>query len=273
MKWAFKIFFIFTTFCCKTVHAQEFQAQAFYVSKQDMNKSVFFDTSKMTNDGKDKIAAALRKMGEKSFVLNFDTQVSIYQEEGKLDGPNGNNTSSSDDKLYKDIKNKVRMEEKELLSKAFLIVDKLEKFDWNVGTKTKKIGGYTCINATLTIKVSKGDLANFEEQKKFEEKNKTDFYKPKPPKDTEISAWFCPDIPISQGPDKYWGLPGLIFEVNDGTTILLCNKIVVNPKNKLKLQKLSKGKVVNQKQFDKIETDKYNQMKDKNGAIHLDAGN
>ncbi len=30
-------------------------------------------------------------------------------------------------------------------------------------------------------------------------------------------AWFCPDIPISDGPYKFWGLPGLIVLIRDTT--------------------------------------------------------
>ncbi len=30
-------------------------------------------------------------------------------------------------------------------------------------------------------------------------------------------AWFCPDIPISDGPYKFWGLPGLIVQIRDST--------------------------------------------------------
>ena len=34
------------------------------------------------------------------------------------------------------------------------------------------------------------------------------------PKTIEVTAWYTPEIPINQGPADYWGLPGLILEVN-----------------------------------------------------------
>lgn len=33
----------------------------------------------------------------------------------------------------------------------------------------------------------------------------------------EVIAWFCPDIPISGGPKRYYGLPGLILKIEDGS--------------------------------------------------------
>jgi GLPGLI family protein len=51
-----------------------------------------------------------------------------------------------------------------------------------------------------------------------------------------------PEIPVSQGPEGYWGLPGLILEVNDGKTVLLCSKVVLNPKVKAEIKAPSKGR-------------------------------
>ena len=53
---------------------------------------------------------------------------------------------------------------------------------------------------------------------------------------SDIVAWYSPQIPISQGPLEYWGLPGLILEVNVGNTTILCSKIVMNPDEKSKIK-------------------------------------
>ncbi len=34
------------------------------------------------------------------------------------------------------------------------------------------------------------------------------------PKQIEVVAWYTPQIPVSNGPGEYWGLPGLILEIN-----------------------------------------------------------
>ena len=72
------------------------------------------------------------------------------------------------------------------------------------------------------------------------------------------------DIPVNQGPEGYWGLPGLILEVNDGKTIILCSKIVINPKEKTEIKAPNNGKVVTQKEYDDIVTKKMEEMMEMN---------
>ncbi|SUX45710.1 GLPGLI family protein [Chryseobacterium indoltheticum] len=60
-----------------------------------------------------------------------------------------------------------------------------KKIDWKINVETKQIAGYTCQKAT-------GQYNNR-------------FY----------TAWFTKEIPISEGPYTFKGLPGLILEVYD----------------------------------------------------------
>jgi GLPGLI family protein len=46
---------------------------------------------------------------------------------------------------------------------------------------------------------------------------------------------------VNQGPENYWGLPGLILEINDSKTVILCSKIVLNPKEKTVIKAPVKG--------------------------------
>lgn len=57
-----------------------------------------------------------------------------------------------------------------------------------------------------------------------------------------MTAWYTPEIPVNQGPENYWGLPGLILEINDGTTTILCSKIVLNAKEKVEIKPSKKEK-------------------------------
>ena len=84
------------------------------------------------------------------------------------------------------------------------------------------------------------------------------------PKEQTITAWYTPEIPVNQGPEGYWGLPGLILEVNDGRTVILCSKVVLNPKEKAAIKPATNGKVVTQKGFDETMMQKMEEMREMN---------
>ena len=86
------------------------------------------------------------------------------------------------------------------------------------------------------------------------------------PKENTITAWYCPEIPVNQGPENYWGLPGLILEVNDGKTVILCSKLVLNSKEKVEIKPASKGKVVTQKEYDETVKKKMEEMREMNSG-------
>ena len=163
-----------------------------------------------------------------------------------------------------------------LITEEFLVKDTLPKLEWKLEGETKQIGSYMCFKATAVRPVSQSDFRNYrrkpEDDKKVdstevkkEESKTTNFTDGwEMPKEVVVTAWYTPDIPINQGPDKYWGLPGLILEVNDGKTIVLCSKIVMNTKEKKEIKAPSKGKVVTQAEYDKIVTEKMAEMREMN---------
>ena len=72
-------------------------------------------------------------------------------------------------------------------------------------------------------------------------------------------------MPISQGPLEYWGLPGLILEVNVGNTTMLCSKIVMNPDEKLKIEAPQKGKEATKQEYKAIISGKMIEMRNNRG--------
>jgi GLPGLI family protein len=81
-------------------------------------------------------------------------------------------------------------------------------------------------------------------------------------------------VPVSNGPDNYQGLPGLILEVNDGKTTIVCTEIILNPSQKITIEEPKKGKVVSQKKFIKIEKQKSDELMEKfKGRNGVDLGN
>lgn len=286
------------------IQAQEFQGMAVYESKTSTSdfKTRMEGNKEMTPDMQKMIEERMKKMFEKTFILNFNKSASIYKEEEKLDAPGqgggGMRMMSSmmggGGTNYKNVKQKTYSVDKEFMGKEFLIKDSLPNYAWKMGSETRLIGGYTCFKATAVRPVSQSDFRNFRPKKEKEEPKKEDVKvvakddnAPKKtnfmedfelPKEITITAWYSPEIPINQGPENYWGLPGLILEVNDGKTIILCSKIVLNSKEKAEIKEPTNGKVISQKEYDETVVKKMeefrqmNQGKRGNGEIQIRMG-
>lgn len=88
-------------------------------------------------------------------------------------------------RIYKNYPQKEQLRHIETLWKTFYYDETLEKPQWKMGAGRKEIEGYTCGQAICS----------------FRGRNWT--------------AWYTTAIPISDGPWKLWGLPGLILEAYD----------------------------------------------------------
>ena len=268
---------------------KDFQGLAVYESKTSTSdfKKRFEGNKEMTPDMQKMIEERMKKMFEKTFILNFDKQASIYKEEEKLDSPGqgggGMRVMSSfmggGGTYYKNVKDRNYTVDKEFMGKEFLIKDSLVTYNWVMESESRQIGGYTCYKATTVIPASKTDFRNFrpkrEEVKKKEinsDSTKTEIKEKKTnfmedielPKEITVTAWYTPEIPVNQGPEGYWGLPGLILEVNDGKTIILCSKVVLNPKDKVEIKASNNGKAISQKDYDETVTKKMEEFRQMN---------
>lgn len=270
---------------------KDFQGMAVYESKTSMSDfSAAMNGKEITPDMKKMIEERMKSMFEKTFILNFDRSASIYKEEEKLETP-GDPMGGGGRRMvasfmggggtyYKNVKEKRYAVDKEFLGKEFLVKDSLPKLDWKMEGETKQIGGYTCYKATAVRPASTSDFRNFrfkgkpedkKEGEKKEEKadaakttNFTDQFEM--PKEIILTAWYTPDIPVNQGPADYWGLPGLILEISDGKTVILCSKVVLNPKEKATIAEPKNGKVVTQAEYDEIVQKKMQEMQDTGGG-------
>ncbi len=251
-------------------HAQEFQGRAIYISKSLNN--VVFDTKAMSDEKAKELNEKINKMFEKIFVLNFNKTESTYQQEQKLQklGTRGSTSASElEGELYKNSRTKQYLKAEEFANKNYIITDALKNYNWDITQESKTIGGYTCYKAISIIKVTKKELQEFEAEKVKKNKNKTSFFNLEKPKDEIITVWYNPEIPVSHGPNKYWGLPGLIMEVNEKNLIILCSKVVLNPKDKKNIKAPKSGKIISQNAYDLMEEKQYDKLKDENGSIHI----
>jgi len=272
------------------VQAQNFQGMAVYESKTSTTEFTkgLSGNKDITPEMQKQIEERMKKMFEKTFILNFDKSASIYKEEEKLDAPGeqgGRRMMASmmggGGTHYKNVKDKQFIVDREFFGKEFLIKDSLPKYDWKMEGESKQIGNYTCFKATAVVKVNESDFRNFRfrnrNKKETEAKKETvkDTTKTKKTNFTEdwemlkentITAWYCPEIPVNQGPENYWGLPGLILEVNDGKTVMLCTKIIMNTKEKVEIKPATKGKEVTQTEYNDIVKKKMEEIQEMNSG-------
>ena len=286
------ILLLFTLLFATNIKAQDFQGQAYYFSKTTMDMSRWDRGGKMSEAQKKQMEARMKPWLEKTYILTFNKEESIFKEDEKLEGGPGGRAPSmwgssfSAGLQYKNIKEKIFLQDQEFFGKQFLITEQMTPYAWKMGSETKKIGQYVCYKATTTRPSSELNFTSTnrrDREKKKEEKKKDStsvvsdvnvavavVKKEKEEIEekqemVEVIAWYSPMIPVSQGPTEYWGLPGLILELSAGNTTMLCSKIVMNPEEKIEIKRPTKGEVVTKKEYNEIITGKMQEMRDNRG--------
>lgn len=248
-----------------TILAQSFQGKAYYQTKTTMDMSQFGNGRQISPDQMKRFKERMKNFLEKQYVLTFNKEESIYKEEEKLEAQGGSRfggfaSSFTSGPKYKNVKSKEMLVDQEFFGKQFLIKDEMKPMDWKMGTETKQIGQYTVFKATTVVPDANFNFNRFRRRSEDSDKEQE-----KEENTIEVTAWYTPQVPVNQGPDNYWGLPGLILEVNAGRTTILCTKIVINPKNKDTIEKPEKGDVVTQKEYDDIITKKMKEFRSNRG--------
>ena len=240
----------------QTAFAQGFTGRAYYKSTSKISISI--DSTKMAPEQIAQIQASLKKQMEQNYILSFNQTESTWKKEESLGGGPATasaggavfmiTSSGEGSTLYKDAAGNY-LQEQEMMGKEYLIQDKAEPFGWELSEETKKIGNYTAQKASFTKIV---------DSRRFS----TGMTEMENVKDTlQVTVWFTPEIPVSHGPENYYGLPGLILEVQNQGRTLICEKIELNPSaDPVEIEKPSKGKVITQVEFKTIQEEGMKQM-------------
>ncbi len=112
----------------------------------------------------------------------------------------------------------------DLLQKTYIIEDSLQVPKWRIMNEMKEIEGHICMNAVYndTLKMQK------------------------------VIGWYALDIRIMGGPERFFGLPGLILEVdiNNGAMVITADKIELKKlTTELDFPKKAKGKKIKEKDY------------------------
>jgi len=143
--------------------------------------------------------------------------------------------SQPDNILYTDFNTGSTVEQREFLTRMFLVEGVLPQRSWKITGMSREILGYTC-------------------QEARSEKDSV-----------VIVAWYTPEIPVSGGPAKFGGLPGMILQVDvdNGDRQFIAQKIEFKEFSAADLQKPKKGKPVSDEEFKEIVAEK---MKEQGGG-------
>ena len=120
--------------------AQDFQGKAYYFSKSTMELGKWGAT--MSEAQKKQIQERLKNRLEKTYILTFNKEASVFKEDEKIDAVSGatdswgKNFTPGDQ--YKNVKTKILMQKQEFYGKQFLVEDKLLEIAWSMGSETKK---------------------------------------------------------------------------------------------------------------------------------------
>lgn len=162
-------------------------------------------------------------------TLSFNGQQTKYEEsDEKADSENEGYSWRQDEYfIYRDLEKRNIRDIIKLLGKVYIIEDTLVAQPWKILNDIKEVSGHICMNATWTDTV----------------------------RDQKIIAWFALDIPISSGPERYCGLPGMILEidVNDGAKVISANRIeYISTGTALDFPKKVKGKHIKDAVYENI---------------------
>jgi GLPGLI family protein len=180
-------------------------------------------------------------------VLYYNPDYSLYQadesrKEAEMDHQAGvmkirMMNGGEGDKIFCDFKNRKKTEQKEFMTRTFLVEDDLSSSEWKISGNFRTIMNYSCQEATWDDSTRK------------------------------VKAWFTTSIPVSSGPAGYGGLPGMILQLdfNDGRRIITATAIDAVLTDPAILIKPKEGKKVSASEYKKIVDDKMKEMGVQNG--------
>ncbi len=236
---------------------QKFEGIAKYKSSMSI-ESLNVAGPDMNPDMQESIRKQLMQQSQRDYTLTFNLEEATWKEDVELESaansPNSGGVqirfSTGNSVSYMNPSKNQFLEETEIFGKKFLIEDELPTFNWKITGETKKIGDYTVIKAEYENITEQMTMSLSDSEQTTETVMDT----------TLITAWYTPDIPVSQGPSNTWGLPGLILELKNGNFTFLCTKVELNPATPIEIEVPNKGKRVSREEADKIRDEKLQEM-------------
>jgi GLPGLI family protein len=184
----------------------------------------------LSREEKDRAAQTWKNDEEykEKMKLVFNEKASLYTNEDQQGQSEDGRWTWQKDEYYvsRNFEKESMTDIIETLGKTYVVEDSLRKPVWKVMNQIKDVNGYICMKAETTD----------------------------PIRGQKIAAWFAQDIPVPAGPERYFGLPGLIMEldINEGDVILEAVKVELKPVDKELALPKTKGKKIKDTEYDAL---------------------
>jgi GLPGLI family protein len=237
---SFFVFFIFITLS-KSIFAQVnfIDAGKVYYEKR-VNQYQLLDND---DEWSQLMKKSMSKITVNEYVLTFNKQNSIYKLNKESDDIKYifGMKPSANDCIWKNLSNNTIAMQREVFEQTYLIEDTLRKLEWKITGEIREIAGFECKKAVTKICDS-----------------------------VYVVAFYTDQIPVSNGPNSFTGLPGLILGLAVPrlyTTWFATKLELLPPDSKLSEPKL-KGKLTN---WENLQKDLNKGMSDwgKSGAKYV----
>ena len=194
----------------RTTYWTKLNSSLSYLSKQEKERQAY-----MFGGRDESTEYTLLYFNEKGSYYKQSEQLNSWEE--KYDY-NGRKEAFG---IKRDFEKNTLNEVFEMIGKTYIMEDTLKQIDWKILNDIKDVAGHICMKAMMQDTVKR----------------------------QKIVAWFAQDIPFNAGPERLYGLPGLIMEldINDGAVIVEATKIEpLAVTNEMDLPKKLKGKKINE---------------------------
>ena len=146
---------------------------------------------------------------------------------------------SSQGSYYTDLTARKQLLVRDFQGKTFNVPSSIPDREWELTKETKMIGKFTCYKAKMTITTDSGSFP--------------------------VIAWYCPEIPVSMGPNDFVGnLPGLILELHDTAISFSCSSLTLNPEESLNIEWPKDLDITSQEEYRKAGEDIKRKVKPNN---------
>ncbi len=168
-----------------------------------------------------KLTRGNRELRASPYILSYSPDQTIYTY-GKEERESNWSWRKDEFLIIHDMAAGTLSKQYVLGGKLYLLEDEAPRLKWKIENDIREIAGYLCMKATTYD----------------------------PVKGQDITAWFSDQIPVSAGPEGYYGLPGMILmiEVNNGTAVIEATKVDLDAEP-YELPKKIKGKKRNQEEY------------------------